>query len=120
MILGSTHDERIQLVSVFHTVERLNKHLAFYLNFLNLFVESKGMLFTVDKAPLAKGEFTSSRDRETDYKIQTIVNAPIITPEEYEELKTKNKAGRRHMQRKQNSTSIICLDEGNLNKKMNM
>ena len=51
------------------------------------------MLLTLDKETLATGDFTSSRDRETDYKIQSVLNAPIITPEAYEELKTKTKAG---------------------------
>ena len=51
------------------------------------------MLLTVDKEPLAKGEFTSSREREADYKMQSILHAPSITPDECEELNTKKKAG---------------------------
>ena len=83
MIIGATHDERRKIISVFNTVERLNKHPSLFLNFLKLLVESKGMLFTIDAEPLAKGEFTSSRDRETDYKMQSVLNAEDITNEAY-------------------------------------
>ena len=61
---------------------------------MRLLVKSKGMLFRKRQGPLAAGEFTSSRDRETDYKIQSVLSAPIITPEEYEELKTNKEAGK--------------------------
>ena len=47
------------------------------------------MLFAVDKEPLAKGACTSSRDRDTDYRIQAI-SAQIIQ-EEYEEMDARNK-----------------------------
>ncbi|MFM7979447.1 MAG: hypothetical protein ACKPKO_09045 [Candidatus Fonsibacter sp.] len=71
---------------MFNTVERHNKHSSLYLNLLKLLVESKGLLVTKDAEHLAKGEFTSSRDRETDYKMQSALNAGIPTHEEYEEL----------------------------------
>ena len=52
------------------------------------------MLFTIDAEPLAKGEFTSSRDRETDYKMQSVLNAEDLTNEEYEELSKLKKQGK--------------------------
>jgi len=94
LIIGATHDERRKIISVFNTVERLNKHPSLYLNFLKLLVESKGMLFTIDAEPLGKGEFTSSRDRETDYKMQSVLNAEYLTHEEYEELSKLKKQGK--------------------------
>ncbi|MFM7984071.1 MAG: hypothetical protein ACKPKO_32570, partial [Candidatus Fonsibacter sp.] len=53
-IIGATHDKRRKIISVFNTVERLNKRPSLYLNFLKLLVESKGMLFTIDAEPLGK------------------------------------------------------------------
>ena len=61
------------------------------------------MLFTVDKEPLAQGEFISSRDRETDYKMQSILNASSSTTEDYEEPRTKKKAGKTPMKRTPNA-----------------
>ncbi|MFM7987694.1 MAG: hypothetical protein ACKPKO_51110, partial [Candidatus Fonsibacter sp.] len=94
LIIVATHDERRKIISVLNTVERLNKHPALYLNFLKLLVESEGMLFTIDAEPPAKGEFTSSRDRETDYKMQSVLNAEDLTNEEYEELSKLKKQGK--------------------------
>ena len=94
MFVGATHDERRKIILVFNTVERLNKHPSLYLNLLRLLVESKGVLFTIDAEPLAKGEFTSSRDRETDYKMQSVLNAEDRTNEEYEELSRLKKQGK--------------------------
>ena len=94
LIIGATHDERRKIISVFNTVERLNKHPSLYLNLLKLLVESKGMLFTIDAEPLGKGEFMSSRDRETDYKMQSVLNAEDLTNEEYEELSKLKKQGK--------------------------
>ncbi|MFM7979502.1 MAG: hypothetical protein ACKPKO_09325, partial [Candidatus Fonsibacter sp.] len=94
LIIGATHDERRKIISVFNTVEWLNKHPSLYLNFLKLLVESKGMIFTIDAEPLAKGEFTSSSDRETDSKMQSLLNAEDLTHEEYEELSKLKKQGK--------------------------
>ena len=68
-MLGSNHDERRTIISVFNTVERLNKHPSLYPNFLTRLVDHiTGKFCTVDKEPLANDEFTTSRDRKTDYK----------------------------------------------------
>ena len=70
-----------------NTVERLNNHPSLYLNFLETSVgKSKHVMAPVDKEPLAKGESTSSRDRETCYKMQPKLNSPDITQEVYEEM----------------------------------
>ena len=45
------------------------------------------------KEPLVKGEFNSSRDRETAFNIQSVLMAPDITPKTYEELNNKKKGG---------------------------
>ena len=46
------------------------------------------------KEPLAKGAFTSCRDREPDYEMQSILHAPSTTPEKYGELNTMIRAGK--------------------------
>ena len=66
-------DKRSKIVSVFNTVERRNIHPQVYLNYLKLLVESKGLLFTVDKE--FDSTYSSSRDRNNDYKMESILNA---------------------------------------------
>ena len=62
-------NERRKIISVFSTVERLNQHPTLYMDYLKLLVESKGMLFTIDKEPLATDStYTSTRDRGTDFQ----------------------------------------------------
>ena len=51
------------------------------------------MLFTVDTEPLGV-EYTSTRDREQDNHIQSILNAPNITSQEFEELNKRKKTGK--------------------------
>ena len=63
--LGSSHDERQKILSIRNTVAMLYKHPSLYLNLLKLLEESKCMQLA-KKEPLAKGEFISSRDRETN------------------------------------------------------
>ena len=41
LVVGSNHDERRHIISVFNTVELLNRHASLYLNYLKLLVESK-------------------------------------------------------------------------------
>ena len=85
-------DERRKIISVFNTVERLNKHPAVYLNYLKLPVESKGMLVTVDKGSLPEDTaISSSEDREQDYKMESIMNAQNITDIEYEKIDKRQK-----------------------------
>ena len=87
-------DERRKIISVFNTVERLNKHPTVYLNYLKLLVESKGMLFTVDKESLPEDSaYNSSRDSEKDYKMESILNAQNITDIEYEQIDKRKKKG---------------------------
>ena len=71
-------DERMKIISVFNTTEGLNKHPTVYLNYLKLLVESTSMFFTVDKESLPEASaYSSSRDREKDYKMESILNAQI-------------------------------------------
>ena len=80
-------DERRKIISVLNTIERLNKHPTVYLKYLKLLVESKGMLFTVDKESLPEDSAnSSSRDREQYYKIESILNAQNITDIAYEKV----------------------------------
>ena len=89
-------NERRKIISVFSTVERLNKHRTAYLNYLKLLVESKGMLLTVDKGSLPEDSaYNSSRDREKDSKMESILHAQNITDIEYKQidkLKSKGQA----------------------------
>ena len=86
--------QRWTIISVSNTVERLNKHPTLYLNYLKLLVESKGMRFTVDKEPLATDcTNTSTRDREKNYKLQSILHARNIAELEFEEIGRRKKKG---------------------------
>ena len=46
---------------------------------LKLLAERKLMLYTLEKEQLAQGQPTTSKDRDTDYGIEPILNAPGIT-----------------------------------------
>ena len=73
-------DERRKIISVFNTVERLNQNPAAYLNYLKLLVESKGMLFTLDKESLPEDSaYSSNRDRDKGDKMKSILNAQNLT-----------------------------------------
>ena len=74
--MSESVDERRKIKTVCNTVERLNKHRTTYLNYLKLLVESKGMLFTVDKEALPEDSaYSSNRDREKNNEMDSILNA---------------------------------------------
>ena len=86
--------ERRNIIAVFITLARLNKHPTLYLIYLKLLVERKGMLFTIDKEPLATDStYTSTRDRGTDYMIHSMLNAQNKTVPFFSQMHKRKKKG---------------------------
>jgi hypothetical protein len=92
-------DTRRKNISVFNTVERLNKNPSLFINYLRVLAEGKGMGFTIDQeTPRRKrSERRARRGRRsarTNYKLQSILQAKDLTASEYDELSTKKKMGK--------------------------
>ena len=90
-------NSRRKQISVFNTVERLNKHQSLYINYLRVLAIGKGMKFTIQGAPAKEeGETIGDATRPKNYKISAIamLEAKDLTAEEYEEIANRKKAGK--------------------------
>jgi hypothetical protein len=88
-------NSRRKQISVFNTVEKLNKHQSLYINYLRVLAIGKGMKFTIQGAPAKEeGEGSEGANRPKNYKITAIMEAKDLTPEEYEEIANRKKAGK--------------------------
>jgi hypothetical protein len=101
LTLAESVDTRRKNISVFNTVERLNKNPSLFINYLRVLAEGKGMGFVIDQAiaPRAEAEAegegeTRAKDARTNYKLQSILHAKDLTASEYDELSTKKKMGK--------------------------
>jgi hypothetical protein len=85
-------DTRRKNISVYNQVEELNKHPSLYINYLKVMAHSKGYGFNIDQS-LPEVSTASKKDPRTNYKLQSIIDAPDITRDEYDELSLKKKQG---------------------------
>ena len=90
--LSENVDTRRKNISVFNQVERLNKNPVLFINYLRILAANKGMGFTIDQEVVEREE-ARAKDPRTNYKLQSILQAPEITHAEYEELSTLKKQG---------------------------
>lgn len=91
--LSESVDTRRKNISVFNQVERLNKHPSLFINYFRILATSKGMGFTVDEEVLETAEARAKEPR-TNYRLQSILQAPRITQTEYEEISLRKKQGK--------------------------
>ena len=91
--LSENVDTRRKNISVFNQVERLNKHPALFINYLRILAANKGMAVTVDQETVERTE-AQAKDPRTNYRLQSILTAPDITAQQYEELSAKKKQGK--------------------------
>ena len=91
--LSENIDTRGKNVSVFNQVERLNKHPALFINYLRILAANKGMSMTIDQETVERAE-AQAKDPRTNYRLQSILTAPDLTAQQYEELSARKKQGK--------------------------
>lgn len=80
-------------ISIYNTVERLNKHPSIFINYLRVLAEGKGIKFQVQAVPEEKGAKQKKKGKK-NAKVEQILTAKDLTEEEYEELSLKKKTGK--------------------------
>ena len=89
--LAESVDTRRKNISVFNQVERLNKQPNLFIKCFRLLATSKGMAFNIDKGEPDEAITPKTKDARTNYKIESLLNAPDITNDEYDELSARKK-----------------------------
>ena len=83
-------DKKRKQISVYNTVEELNKNPAIFLNYLKVLAEEKGYGFTIDTVP----EKMPGREPVGNPKLKGIINARDLTDQEYDELSDLKSQGK--------------------------
>ena len=79
------------MISIYDTVENLNKHSSMFIHYSRVLATAKGMGFEIqeleehEKPTIAKPE---------NYKVSAVLEAPEINIDEFEELSAKKKQGK--------------------------
>ena len=81
----------MKTVSALNHIERLTKHPTLFFNYVRSLASQKGMNFTIDESDA--GEKTAKHPR-TNYRLQSILQAPDITYDGREELRARKKMGK--------------------------
>ena len=84
-------------ISVFNTVERLNKHPSVFINYLRVMANAKGMTFTIQQPPPPPEEEQAPPQRKktkVESKASSIITAKDLTQEEYEEISERKRIGK--------------------------
>ena len=90
----STLSKQRKNISVYNTVETLNKHPSIFINYLRVLAGLKGIKFQIQAVPEEqKGQPKKSKTKK-NAKIEQILTAKDLTYEEFEELSLKKRAGR--------------------------
>jgi len=79
-------------ISIYNTVERLNKHPSLFINYLKVLAEAKGIKFEVQAKP--EGKEGQKKKTKMTAKVDRILDARDLEPEEYDELRRKKKLGK--------------------------
>ena len=79
-------------ISIYNTVERLNKHPSLFINYLKVLAEAKGIKFEVQPKP--EGKTGQKKKTKATAKVDRILDARDLEPEEYDELRRKKKLGK--------------------------
>ena len=91
-------------ISVFNTVERLNKHPSVFINYLRVLANAKGMKFIIQQPPTPTEEENATDDQPAatpqkkktniESRASSIANAKDLTQEEYDEISHRKKMGK--------------------------
>ena len=84
-------------ISVFNTVERLNKHPSVFINYLRVLANAKGMTFTIQQPPPPPKEEQAPPERKktkVESEASSIITAKDLTQEEYEEISERKRMGK--------------------------
>ena len=81
-------------ISIYNTVERLNKHPSVFINYLRVLAEGKGIKFQIQAAPEEQKGQPKKKKTKKQAKVEQIITAKDLTNEEYEELSLKKKMGK--------------------------
>ncbi len=84
-------------ISIYNTVERLNKHPSLFINYLRRLAEAKGFKFEVQPKP--EGKECQKKKTKTTAKIDKILEAKDLDPDEYERLRLRKKWARQPLKR---------------------
>ena len=94
-------------ISIYNTVEQLNKHPRLYINYLRRLAEAKGIKFEIQAKP--EGKTTTKKKTKTNAKVEQILKARDLSPEEHERLKLRKKLAKQQPKR----TSKLINSTGN-------
>ncbi|MFM7978562.1 MAG: hypothetical protein ACKPKO_04535, partial [Candidatus Fonsibacter sp.] len=92
-----------KIMSVFNTVERLNKHPSVFINYLRVLANAKIMTFTIQHPPAPAEEEPTAEDQvaapqnnktKVEFRASSIVGATDLTKEEYDEISQRKKMGK--------------------------
>ena len=86
-------DARRKNISVYNQVERLNKHPSLFINYLKLLATNKGMGFTIDQGE-PEATTAKTKDARVNYRLESILKAPNLTFDEYQEIAARKKQGK--------------------------
>ena len=82
-------------ISVFNTVERLNKHPSVFINYLRVLASAKGMTFTIHYPPQEEEDAAPRRKKtKAEQKVSNILEAKDLAHDEYEEISKRKKMGK--------------------------
>ena len=91
------------IISVFNTVERLNKHPSVFINYLRVLASAKGMTFTIqyppaEEPPVEDQATTAAAPQRKKTKVElrasSILGAKDLAQEEYDEISKRKNMGK--------------------------
>ena len=88
-------------ISVFNTVERLNKHPSVFINYLRVLANAKGMTFNIqypptEEEPATEDQAAAPQKKKTKVEsmASSIAGAKDLTQEEYDEISKRKMMGK--------------------------
>ena len=84
-------DAKRKTISIYNTVEKLNKHPSVFINYLRVLARGKGYGFEIDEE-IEEG--SGEKGEKANSKIVNTMEAKEIDEDEYETLRRKRKAGK--------------------------
>ena len=84
-------DSQRKAIFVYNQVERLNKQPNLFINYLRLLATSKGMVFNIDEGEPDEAITPKTKYARTNYRLESLLNAPDITTDEYDKLSARKK-----------------------------
>ena len=94
MLEESALSKQRKSISIYNTVERLNKHPSVFINYLRVLAEGKGIKFQIQSPPEEQKGAPNKKKTKKQAKVEEIMTAKDLTDDEYEELSLKKKMGK--------------------------